>query len=99
MSHCETCLPFPILAVNEDAAYRYFYTIVLKFALIGPHVSKTGKIAYFFSCQKVACFAQVNFCTKTQAVVKEISLETYIETMIGFPLNFGVRNICKLETR
>ncbi|EJX10512.1 hypothetical protein EVA_01104 [gut metagenome] len=94
----ETSLPTPILVLNQHRIQSEVYTLVLHGTIVGPHKAQARDIADRFTSQEVCSLRIEVFHTEIQTILEEATLQTNIETVGGFPLEFGVLDVRKDET-
>ena len=93
--HRSPYLPFPILGIEEDSIKADIHTIVGEFAFVRPHLRQACDVTHRATCQQIGGTCVKVFDAECQTIAEQIEFHTHIETVGGFPLNFGVLDVAQ----
>ena len=97
VSYTETKIPFEILMVDENCIDIETCSYVAEFTIVAPLAFHTCDVTHIATREEVCGQRAEHFCTYRKTIMEHIELQTSIQTMGGFPLNFGVLNVGQLQ--
>ena len=97
VSYTETKIPLEVFMIDENCIDIETCTHVGEFTIVAPLAFHTCDVTHIATRKEVCGQRAEHFCTNCKTIMEHIELQTSIQTMGGFPLNFGVLNVGQLQ--